>query len=116
MSDGTNQEPVKKDIKSLKEVIQFGFSVLTAGKDIFSNGFHADKLGELLSVYQAAIPAFNDINDVVAEFEDLDESEVAELSAMLLAQGVADEHTGAIIAKSLKVASSVYSLIKEIKG
>ena len=111
MTDSTQ----KRDIKDVKEVVQFGHAVIKAGKDIFGGGFHPDKLGELLPVYQTAIPAFENIGDVPKELEDLDSDEIAELSALVIAGGTIPEEAGRIVAKSLKVAVSVYELIKEIK-
>jgi len=106
----------KKDIKDLKEVVSFGFALEKAGVAIFAGGFHPDKLGELLPVYQTAIPAFENIGDVPSELADLDAEEIAELSAMLISQGALNEHVTQIIDKSLKVAVAAYELIKTIKG
>lgn len=112
MTDSTQ----KRDIKDVKEVVLFGHSIIKAGRDIFGGGFRPDQLGSLLPVYQTAIPAFENIGDVIPEIQDLDAEEIAELSSVVIAGGAIPEEAGRIVAKSLKVGVAVYELIKEIKN
>lgn len=105
------------DISELKALVQFGFSMYNAGKDIFGNGkFDASKLGDLVAVYEAAVPAFQNISQALPEFESLNDAEIAELTAMFAAQGIANQEIAVVIGKSLEIAGNVYSLIKIIKG
>src|SRR4051812_18153961 len=70
--EGMKMEAPKQDIKDVLELLDFGFELYKAGKDIMSGGFHPDKLGELLGVYQKAVPAFDNIQGVIPQLEDMD--------------------------------------------
>lgn len=107
----------KLDIKNVKEVLEFGYEVFSSGKDVMGSGLDLSKLPpHLVPLYSKAIPAFEDIGQVVPELEDLDAEEGAELVALIASKGVADEHVQSIIEKSLICAMSIHSLVKAIKG
>ena len=100
------------NIDSLKALVNFGLSVLKTGKDIFVGGFHAQNLGELMTVYAAATPLFSSFGDVLPELESLTDDEIAQLTAMVVAQG----KTGEVVKEALTVANHVFGLVKAIKA
>lgn len=105
------------NIKDLIEVVDFGFELEKAASDIFQGGsVHLDKLSDLLGVYQKAVPAFENIGDVIPEIENLNAEESAELMAFIATKGVLNEHAAAVASKSLQIAVSGYDLFKLIKG
>ena len=106
----------KLGIKELKEVVMFGFSVYKAADDVFKGGFDGSKiLGHIFPLYNAAIPAFQNIKDVPQELSDISAEEISELVAMMVAQGAPNEKVMEIIEKSLFCAVSVYNLVQVIK-
>ncbi len=107
----------KLDIKNVKEALEFGYEIYAAGKDVLGNGLDLAKLPpHLVPLYTKAIPAIEDIGAVVPELQDLDESEAAELVALVASKGVANEHAQKVIEKSLLCAISVYNLVKAIQA
>jgi hypothetical protein len=106
----------KLDIKNVKEVLEFGYEIYSSGKDVMGAGFDLSKLpAHLVPLYTKAIPAIEDIGQVVPELQDLDAAESAELIALIAAKGVASEHQQKVIEKSLICAMSVYNLVKAIQ-
>jgi hypothetical protein len=109
-------ENKKLDIKNVKEVLEFGYEIFSAGKDVFGSGMDLSKLpAHLVPLYTKAIPAIEDIGQVVPELQDLDESESAELIAFVASKGIASEQQQKVIEKSLICAISVYNLVKAIQ-
>lgn len=106
----------KLDIKNVKEVLEFGYELYSAGKDVIGAGLDLSKLpAHLVPLYSKAIPAFEDMGQVVPELKDLDEAESAELIAFIASKGIASEHQQKIIEKSLLCAMSAYNLVKAIQ-
>ena len=64
-----------KGIQNIKDVVKFGFVLGKVGKDIFAGGFHADKLGELITIYPAAQAAIEGFGEVLPEIKDLSAEE-----------------------------------------
>lgn len=103
----------KLGINELTNIIEFGFELEKAGVDLFQGGsFHMEKLGELLPVYQKAIPAFANIGEVIPQLQDLDETEGAQLVALIVGKGVLAEDAAIKIEQSLKFALAGYNLFK----
>jgi hypothetical protein len=110
-------ENQKLGIQNVKEVLEFGYELLIAGKDVFGNGLDLSKLpAHLIPLYNKAIPAFDGIGGLISELSDLDVAEAQELVALISSKGVASEHVQDIIKKSLDVAISAYNLVKAIKA
>ena len=107
----------KLDIKNVKEALEFGFEIYSTCKDVIAPSLDLSKLpAHLVPLYTKAVPAIQDIGEVVPESEDLDESEAAELVAFVASKGIADEHAQKVIQKSLICALSVYNLVKAIQS
>lgn len=107
----------KVDIKDLKEVLEFGFELLSAGQDVLGKGLDLSKLpAHLVPLYTKAIPAFENIGDIVPELADLSNEEAAELVALIASKGVDNAKTQEIIQKSLLCAISAYNLVKAIQA
>jgi hypothetical protein len=112
---GIFMEKKKLDIKNVKEVLEFGYEIYLC-KDVIGNGLDLSKLpAHLVPLYTKAIPAIEDIGQVVPEMQDLDAEESAELIALIASKGVASEEQQRVIAKSLSLAISAYNLVKEIQ-
>jgi hypothetical protein len=107
----------KVGIENIVEVVEFGFEVLSTGKDVFGKGLDLSKLPmHLVPLYQKAIPAFEHIGDVVPELKDLDKDEAEKLIALVASKGVANEKVQEIIKQSIDCALSVYKLVKAIQA
>lgn len=107
----------KLDVKAVKEVLDFGYELFVTGKDVAGKGLNLAALPpHLVPLYTKAIPAIQDIGEVVPELADLDESEAAELVAFVATKGVANEHAQDVIAKSLNCAIAAYNLVKAIQA
>lgn len=105
----------KMGINNVKEILEFGFEARSKAKALFDGGFNIFKLGDLLPLYPKAVLAYEGAGECPKELADLDESEAAELVALIISKGVASEEAGRVIGKSLKVGISVIELVKEIK-
>lgn len=106
----------KRDIKNLKEVVDFGFAVSKSGMEIFGGGFKPEKLGELLNIIPTVGPAFEGIETVPAELADLDANEVSELTAHIAAKGVLPAKAGEVLDRSLRVAVAAWDLVQAIRS
>ncbi len=106
----------KRDIKNLKELVDFGFAVEKAGADIFQGGFHADKLAEIFNIVPTVAPAFEGIGEIPSELSDLDESELADLIAHVASKGVLPAKAEMVLEKSIQVAFASWALYLAIKG
>ncbi len=106
----------KRDIKNLKEVVDFGFALEKAGVAIFSGGtIHPDKLGEILGIIPTVGPAFSDIDEVPAELSDLDAEEISELVNHIVSKGVLPAKAMAVLDKSIRVAVAGWDLVQVIR-
>lgn len=107
--------PEQRDIKNLKELLSFGIAAKKAYTDILGGGLHTEKLGELFVVYQTAMPAIADIDQVPAEVTDLSREEIAELSAMVVAGGILSENAAETVLNVLQVGVAALNLYKHLK-
>ncbi len=107
----------KLKIENVKEVIEFGYALLVAGKEVLVPSIDLSKLpAHIIPLYSKAVPAFDNIGAVAPELADLDSEEAAELVALIASKGVEDAKVQEIIKQSLNIAMSAHSLIKAIKG
>ena len=114
---GEKEMSDKKDIKNVMELLDFGYSALSFGKELLKDGkIHIEALGLILPLYPKAIAAYEGMGQVLPELADLDSSESEQLVAFVVGKGIANEHAGAIIGKALKVGVAAIELIKEINS
>lgn len=107
----------KRDIKNLKEVVDFGFAVTNTGLALYKDGkWHPENLGKALEIIPTVQPAFEDMDEVPAELADLDSNEVAELTSHILAKGVLPAKASQVLDKSLRVAVAAWELVQTIRS
>lgn len=107
----------KVDIHNLKEVLEFGYELMITGKDVIGKGLDLSKLpAHLIPLYTKAIPAFENIGEIVPELQDLDAAEAQELVALIASKGVDNAKTQEIIKQSLECAMAAYKLVKAISA
>lgn len=108
---------MESKMKDVIEVLDFGFSAVNVGKDLFKDGsFHFEAVGELLPLYPKAQAAFDNIGNSIPELTSIDEQGAAELIAFATSKGVANDQAMKIISETLVTAVHAIKLIKAIKG
>lgn len=106
----------KEGVKELKEVIELVTTCVKIGLDVGKDGkLTPEDIGFFLALVPKIEPAFSAIGKVPAELADLSQEEGLELvTAIGAALSLENDKAKALVEKSLKVAVSVYDLIKTI--
>ena len=115
--EAQGETKMNSNIKSIEEVLNFGYELFVAGKDVLEPKLDLTKLpAHIIPLYTAAIPAFEDLNQVVPELKSLSEADAAQLVAFISSKGIASPKAEEIIAKSFSCALAVFNLVKAIKA
>lgn len=104
----------KKGVQNVKEALMVVVDMVHIAKD---GKVNAEDLPKAMELVNDLGPALADMNQIPAEIKDLDPTEVAELTAAVVAKyGVTDAKAVSIIGEALKVVAAVYGLVQAIKA
>lgn len=110
-----------KGVKNLGEVLDFGVDLANVGLAVAAdNKIDASDLGEIIKRLPALImdagAAISDAGEVIPEAKDIDEEEMVQLSARVMAKlEVLDVHAREIVADSMKAVAANIKLAMTIQ-
>lgn len=96
--------------QDLKEVVVAGLALAKLGDDLTA-GVSFGVLKDAFAVVQAIGPAYRNIDQVWAQYKDLDDSEVAEIEAVVAAFDIVHDNVEAIIKSAINTILELHGLV-----